>query len=123
MRFGAHLPLIDLGGGPPSLAGLRDYARTAAALDYHYLCANDHLLFTRPWLDGPTALAAVLDAADGMTLVMSTHNLGQAKRLATRVVHLEGGVIRADLPSARFFEQHADRTLRHATLHSAEDSS
>ena len=28
-------------------------------------------------------------AAEGMTLVMSTHNLGQAKRLATRVVYLD----------------------------------
>ena len=28
-------------------------------------------------------------AADGMTLVMSTHNLGQAKRLATRVIYLD----------------------------------
>jgi tungstate transport system ATP-binding protein len=26
-----------------------------------------------------------------MTLVMSTHNLGQAKRLATRVAYLEAG--------------------------------
>ena len=42
-------------------------------------------------------------AADGMTLVMSTHNLGQAKRLATRVVYLDHGKIRADLPTARFF--------------------
>ncbi len=43
-------------------------------------------------------------AAEGMTLVMSTHNLGQAKRLATRVVYLEGGEIHADLPTARFFD-------------------
>ena len=50
--------------------------------------------------------------ADGMTLVMSTHNLGQAKRLATRVVHLDGGTIRADLPSERFFAEHADLPLR-----------
>lgn len=42
-------------------------------------------------------------AADGMTLVMSTHNLGQAKRLATRVVYLEDGEIHADLPTAQFF--------------------
>ncbi|MGL6111267.1 MAG: phosphate ABC transporter ATP-binding protein [Rubrivivax sp.] len=42
-------------------------------------------------------------ATDGMTLVMSTHNLGQAKRLATRVVYLEGGVVHADLPVDRFF--------------------
>jgi tungstate transport system ATP-binding protein len=46
--------------------------------------------------------------ADGMTLVMSTHNLGQAKRLATRIVHLDHGAIRADLPTARFFGEHAD---------------
>ena len=51
-------------------------------------------------------------AADGMTLVMSTHNLGQAKRLATRVIHLEGGRVRADLPTGRFFGEHADRELR-----------
>ena len=46
--------------------------------------------------------------ADGMTLVMSTHNLGQAKRLATRVVYLDHGELRADLPTARFFNEHAD---------------
>jgi len=39
----------------------------------------------------------------GVTLVMSTHNLGQAKRLATRVVYLEAGRIVADLPVQRFF--------------------
>lgn len=43
-------------------------------------------------------------AADGITLVMSTHNLGQAKRLATRVVYLEDGEIHADLPTAQFFD-------------------
>ncbi|MBS0433419.1 MAG: phosphate ABC transporter ATP-binding protein [Proteobacteria bacterium] len=43
-------------------------------------------------------------AADGMTLVMSTHNLGQAKRLASRVVYLEDGEIHADLPTAQFFD-------------------
>ena len=35
---------------------------------------------------------------------MSTHNLGQAKRLATRVVYLEDGEIHADLPTAQFFD-------------------
>jgi tungstate transport system ATP-binding protein len=43
-------------------------------------------------------------AAEGMTLVMSTHNLGQAKRLATRVVYLEDGEIHADLPVDEFFD-------------------
>jgi tungstate transport system ATP-binding protein len=44
-------------------------------------------------------------ANEGMTLVMSTHNLGQAKRLATRVVYLDHGAIRVDLPTDRFFSR------------------
>jgi len=44
-------------------------------------------------------------AGEGMTLVMSTHNLGQAKRLATRVVYLDQGAIRVDLPTDRFFSR------------------
>jgi alkanesulfonate monooxygenase SsuD/methylene tetrahydromethanopterin reductase-like flavin-dependent oxidoreductase (luciferase family) len=66
-EFGAHLPLADLGAGF-SLAGLKTFARAADALGYRYLCANDHLVFTRPWLDGPTALAAVLEESGQMTL-------------------------------------------------------
>ncbi len=42
-------------------------------------------------------------AADGMTLVMSTHNLGQAQRLASRVVYMDSGRIDTDLPVADFF--------------------
>jgi alkanesulfonate monooxygenase SsuD/methylene tetrahydromethanopterin reductase-like flavin-dependent oxidoreductase (luciferase family) len=56
VAYGAHLPLIDLGAGRP-LPALRAYARAAAGLGYRYLCANDHLLFDRPWLDGPTLLS------------------------------------------------------------------
>ncbi len=44
-------------------------------------------------------------AADGMTLVMSTHNLGQAKRLASRVIYLDDGEIRVDLPVESFFSE------------------
>ena len=47
-------------------------------------------------------------SAEGMTLVMSTHNLGQAKRLASRVVYLEDGEIRVDLPTSRFFSDRLD---------------
>jgi tungstate transport system ATP-binding protein len=34
---------------------------------------------------------------------MSTHNLGQVKRLATRVVYLEAGRLVVDRPVDRFF--------------------
>ena len=40
---------------------------------------------------------------DGVTLVFSTHNLGQAKRLATRVLYLEAGRLVVDLPVLPFF--------------------
>ena len=45
----------------------------------------------------------VAQTDEGMTLVMSTHNLGQARRLAGRVLCLEGGHVVADLPTDRFF--------------------
>ena len=38
-----------------------------------------------------------------MTLVFSSHNLGQVKRLASRVIYLEGGRVLADLPVQAFF--------------------
>ncbi|MNE87162.1 Vitamin B12 import ATP-binding protein BtuD [compost metagenome] len=42
-------------------------------------------------------------AASGVTVVMSTHNLGQAKRLATRVAYLQGGRLIVHRPVADFF--------------------
>jgi tungstate transport system ATP-binding protein len=42
-------------------------------------------------------------AQGGMTLVFASHNLGQVKRLATRVVYLEHGRVLADLPVDAFF--------------------
>jgi len=38
-----------------------------------------------------------------LTLVWASHNLGQVKRLATRVIYLEFGQVMADLPVAEFF--------------------
>jgi alkanesulfonate monooxygenase SsuD/methylene tetrahydromethanopterin reductase-like flavin-dependent oxidoreductase (luciferase family) len=68
VEYGAHLPLVDL-GAPRSLATLGAYVRAAVRLGYRYLCANDHLVFSRPWLDGPTALAALIEPSEDMTLV------------------------------------------------------
>jgi tungstate transport system ATP-binding protein len=67
------------------------------------------------FLDEPTAsldpgakreVEALIEqlAADGVTLVLSTHNLGQAKRLCSRVVYLEAGRVLADAPTAVFFD-------------------
>ena len=42
-------------------------------------------------------------SSNGMTLIFSSHNLGQVKRLASRVVYLEDGRMVADLPTHDFF--------------------
>ena len=71
MDVGAHLPLADFGDGTPTVDGLRDYVRTARDLGYAAVSANDHLVWRRPWLDGPTALAAVAGDAGEMALATS----------------------------------------------------
>jgi len=48
-------------------------------------------------------------AADGTTIIFSTHDLGQARRLATRIVHLDAGRIDLDAPAREFFDSAAAR--------------
>jgi probable F420-dependent oxidoreductase len=69
MDYGVHLPLIGFGGRPPSLRHLMQYTETAERLGFSALSVNDHLLFSRPWLDGPTALSSVLAATGTMDLM------------------------------------------------------
>ena len=100
--------------------GLQDHAqRPARALSGGQ---QQRLAMARAWslapdillLDEPTASldpsakreveALIADfAQEGVTLVMTTHNLGQAKRLASRVAYLEAGQLVVDLPADRFF--------------------
>jgi tungstate transport system ATP-binding protein len=42
-------------------------------------------------------------AAEGMTVVLATHNLGQAKRLASRMAYLEAGRLVVERPVHEFF--------------------
>jgi probable F420-dependent oxidoreductase len=67
--YGVHLPLIEMSGASISLAHLTSYAACAEQLGFRAVAANDHLLFPRPWLDGPTALAAVLASAPRAALM------------------------------------------------------
>ena len=60
--------MISFVGETRSLADLLDFTQAARDLGYTHVCANDHLVFSRPWLDGPTALAAVLAHSGRMRL-------------------------------------------------------
>ena len=55
--------------------------------------------------------AAGQPSGEPTTLVFSSHNLGQVKRLASRVVYLEQGRLLADLPVNDFFNHDLLRSL------------
>src|SRR5918997_2382766 len=59
---------MALDGRPWTLDRLLEYAQTAEGAGFQALSANDHLVFGRPWLDGPTALSAVLSRTGRMAL-------------------------------------------------------
>ncbi|HUH07068.1 MAG TPA: LLM class flavin-dependent oxidoreductase [Egibacteraceae bacterium] len=113
MELGAHLPLADFGDGIPTGADLRTYAAEAVDLGFSILSANDHLVWKRPWLDGPAALAAILGAAGGATLATSIalpvvrHPVVLAKALASLAFLAEGPVIAGLGPGSSSADYHA----------------
>ena len=68
MDFGAHLPLMDFGGHPYTLDHLVVCTNAAEQLGFVALAVNDHMVFSVPWLDGPVAVAAVMEHSGEMTL-------------------------------------------------------
>ena len=68
MELGVHLPLMPFGEEPLSLARVRRVVETARGCGFAAVSANDHFVFQTPWLDGPTALASVIDASGDLTL-------------------------------------------------------
>ncbi len=92
-------PARDLSGGQQQRLAL---AR-AWALRPHILLLDEPTASLDPSAKREVETLVEQIAAEGVTVVMSTHNLGQAKRLATRVAYLEAGRLVVDLPVQRFF--------------------
>ncbi len=68
MDLGVHLPLMEFGSEGQSLARLQTTVDAAHEGGFAAISANDHFVFSTPWLDGPTALAAVLDRSGELTV-------------------------------------------------------
>jgi alkanesulfonate monooxygenase SsuD/methylene tetrahydromethanopterin reductase-like flavin-dependent oxidoreductase (luciferase family) len=66
--LGVHLPLLPFGDEPLSLARLRKAVDTARECSFAAVSANDHFVFQTAWLDGPTALASVIERSGPLTL-------------------------------------------------------
>jgi alkanesulfonate monooxygenase SsuD/methylene tetrahydromethanopterin reductase-like flavin-dependent oxidoreductase (luciferase family) len=65
---------MDLGGQRFAIDHLVDYVETATALGFEAVSANDHVVFGAPWLDGPTALAAVVSCSGNARLFTTVAN-------------------------------------------------
>lgn len=95
----AHRPARVLSGGEQQRLAL---ARASAL-------APDVLFLDEPTasLDPPAtrAVERIVEAihAQGTTIVMTTHSLGQAKRLADRVIFVSAGRVTESTDAARFF--------------------
>ncbi len=101
MDLGIHLPLMQFGGERLSLGRLEQAVEAARDCGLAAVSANDHFVFSTPWLDGPTALASVIERTGDMTLA-TTVSLAVlrgpvllAKTLAALDVLSEGRLIAA----------------------------
>ena len=65
MDAGVHLPLVDFSGEGFSHRRLAETVDAARECGFAAVSANDHFLFSVPWLDGLTALATVADRRAG----------------------------------------------------------
>jgi hypothetical protein len=54
MELGVHLPLMEFGREGLSLGRLQAAVDVARESGFAAVSANDHFLFSRPWLDGLT---------------------------------------------------------------------
>ena len=68
MELALHLPLIEFGDEGQSLARLIRAVDAARECSFAAISANDHFVFQAPWLDGLTALAAVVERSGSMEL-------------------------------------------------------
>jgi alkanesulfonate monooxygenase SsuD/methylene tetrahydromethanopterin reductase-like flavin-dependent oxidoreductase (luciferase family) len=66
--FGVHLPLLQFGEEGLSLGRLAGAVDAAREFGFAAISANDHFIFQTPWLDGPTALASMIERSGQMTL-------------------------------------------------------
>jgi alkanesulfonate monooxygenase SsuD/methylene tetrahydromethanopterin reductase-like flavin-dependent oxidoreductase (luciferase family) len=103
--LGVHLPLMPF-GEPLSRDRLVAAVDTARECGFAAVSANDHLVFQTPWLDGPTALASVIERSGRMTvattvaLAVLRGPVALAKALAAIDILSEGRLIAAVGPGS-----------------------
>jgi alkanesulfonate monooxygenase SsuD/methylene tetrahydromethanopterin reductase-like flavin-dependent oxidoreductase (luciferase family) len=68
MDLGIHLPVMQFGSDRLSLGRLAESVDAARDQSFSAVSVNDHFIFRTPWLDGPTALASMIERTGEMTI-------------------------------------------------------
>jgi alkanesulfonate monooxygenase SsuD/methylene tetrahydromethanopterin reductase-like flavin-dependent oxidoreductase (luciferase family) len=68
VKLGVHLPLLEFQREGQSRSRVMDTVDAARECGLAAVSANDHFLYSNPWLDGLTALTAAVDRSGEMTL-------------------------------------------------------
>jgi len=68
MELGVHLPLMQFGEDRLTLERVAGAVDAARECGFAAVAANDHFVFQTPWLDGPTALASMIERSGRLTL-------------------------------------------------------
>ena len=99
MKVGVHLPLMEFRGEGQSLARVREAVDAARESGLFAISANDHFVFSTPWLDGLAALGASLERSGQMTIATTLSlpvvrgPVALAKALAALDILSEGRVV------------------------------
>ena len=106
MELGVHLPLMQFGEELLSLQRLQATVDAARDCGFSAVSANDHFVFQTPWLDGPTALASMIERSGGMALATTVSlavlrgPVALAKALAAIDVLSDGRLVAAVGPGS-----------------------
>ncbi len=68
LQLAAHLPLIRFDDSPVTADRILETVDASARLGFWGVSANDHVIFSRPWVDGPTALAMAIPRSGQLRL-------------------------------------------------------
>ena len=103
----AEVSLSNLAARPARRLSGGEQQRLALARDPEVLCLDEPTASLDPANTKAVEEIVTAIAARGIKVVMATHDLGQARRLAGEVVLLVGGRIREQTPARQFFSSPA----------------
>jgi alkanesulfonate monooxygenase SsuD/methylene tetrahydromethanopterin reductase-like flavin-dependent oxidoreductase (luciferase family) len=106
VELGVHLPLMQFGEEQLSLGRLARAVDAARECGFAAVAANDHFVFQTAWLDGPTALASMIERSGRLSLATTVSlavlrgPVALAKALAAIDILSEGRLVAAVGPGS-----------------------